>query len=198
VFLFLAVAVGLPDTARAGHKPREMSCGECHSVSGAPGAVVTNSQLIKNDEQIAQFQGAGWSAGDEIPCVYCHRDQTGIRTNMVGVKRHFETTKSRHDVEQLVSNQTDADRFDCVDCHDVTQVAYVGQGSTPGDTLNPNIHNVDAQAYGRTEGIGGLNVSSTFLTSPYNAQGNALCYDCTSAVPPRAATETTTAATTPT
>jgi predicted CxxxxCH...CXXCH cytochrome family protein len=189
VLLVLTVSLGLflsyPIDAYAGHKPKEMSCGECHSVSGAPGKVVIKSQLIKNDEHIAQFQGADWNAGDELPCVYCHRDDTGIRTNMIGVKRHFETTLSRHDVEHLLSNQGGVvgdppDQFDCVDCHDVDTLAYVGQGSTPGDTLNPNIHNVNAQAYGRTESTGGLDISATFIASPYNSpsnpsQSNALC-----------------------
>jgi hypothetical protein len=166
----------------AGHKPKETSCGACHSVSGVKDRVVIGTDRIKKDERIIEIQSNPdnlnkWKPGQDLPCAYCHQDNTHVRTNMIGVKDHFSGgSLYGHPVNELQSNSDDPatrDGLDCVDCH--VSVGYVGTG------LDPTIHGVDAAVYGMTEGNGALHFASTFrgigatLLSPYNADGNTFC-----------------------
>jgi len=174
VFALLSI-FGPIGSSQAGHKPYDIPCGRCHTVSGATDKVVLGTNLIKEDGRLTEIQGDGiWAPGEPLPCIYCHEDSTGNRTVMAGVKDQFGGgSLSKHDVRYLSSNaDNDPSLFDCVDCH--TNVEYVGQG-VMGDPLNPNIHSVNAQL----DTIGATNtqlpVSTTLIASPYNSDNNPLC-----------------------
>ena len=189
--IFLVVAatcVLLPAPAYSDHKLKEENCYDCHAVGGAKDIVVQNTRLLKKDAKILELINAGWTPGPEVPCVFCHDDDT-IRTNRMGVKNHFSTYSiSSHmdPVDAMVSNnQGSTFVLDCIECH--TDVVYIGQvagaGTSSGNPLNPNIHGLDTSAVTWT-GAGLLDVSDTFkadgntVFSPYNADGNTLCRTC--------------------
>ena len=173
VFGLLSLS-GLIDSSQAGHKPDGVACGRCHTVSGGTDKVVLGTRLIKKDTRLIEIQGAGWTPGDKLPCIYCHEDASGIRTVMTGVKEHFSAgSLSKHDVDYLSSDADGDDAlFDCVDCH--INVGYVGEGAI-GDPLNPNIHGVNAQLDTIRAVNKQLPIASTFAFSPYNSDNNPLC-----------------------
>jgi predicted CxxxxCH...CXXCH cytochrome family protein len=166
----------MPQPAFAAHKLAESNCYDCHAVGGAKDMVVASTRLIKKDARIAELQTGNWSGGDTLPCIYCHDSDT-TRTNMVGVKNNFSPAAiSKHPVDYLNSSQDSAESSSfskCRDCHD-TNIEYVGLGSNPGPSLNPNIHGVDAGLSGWTSGSQREGVD-TWTNTPYNAGGNAMC-----------------------
>ena len=195
-FAFLRNAVALstlflvilqPVCVFGAHLLLNSSCYDCHVVGSSLADVLDQSRLIKKDERITEIQTDGvWSVGTPLPCTYCHDDTPkSVRANMIGVRNDFTTGSiSSHPVNPYASNISGegdggdgSNNLDCVDCHTLAAVDYVGQGgTTPGTSLSPNIHEKDTGAVAWTPAPGLLAAEDTLKGGSHlNSDSNVFC-----------------------
>ncbi|HEY6006922.1 MAG TPA: hypothetical protein VIU40_01260, partial [Geobacteraceae bacterium] len=175
----LALAVFSPQPAEANHYPQGALCMDCHALSES--SMVTGTRLIKRDSFTAAAEANGWLAGNEVPCLFCHRtNKTSSTTGeMKGMEAFFGSgAVSKHNVSIYATySEAGGLKFDCKDCHSLLG-DYVRQNTTTGATtvhgINPDTANVNTVATLRKDGTATVTLSDlTNHCSNLNCHGSA-------------------------